>query len=254
MRFSTNIAPLRVDGSVATIAPRLFPGQTGALLVTANPTTGGTLQATAVLERWDGSSWVLVDTVVGLPVTATAGTDNILIDETLYTRVMVDNDLFRWEVTITDDIDPLGPFYTYVLVDLVPHEQYTSVLGAKIVGCDDRLGPPKLSAVQGSQITVRAELYDEDGNPMENLSLVVAGELSFWNQAFNEKQFSIDQTAMIFDDPSLGYVTFTIDESYTTGVPTGIYNVYLELVWFDGHRLEWPQLFRLNVIRERVDL
>ena len=251
MRISVHGIPLRYTSTMDVISPNIRPGNDGSLLVHMDleePT--GSLVLDIYLEREYQGAYLPVFSWVMIPVVLTEGV-TIYGGSHLIRYPLVNTGLWRYRIEYTDETGT-REICTYFSVEDALRIPSTTMVKSSVGGCDTQSNP-RLVVIQGNALDVDAFLYDNQGDPFIGLSSAIGGEIRLINMQTRLVSGTIPFSDLIFDDPEFGEgsLRFTIPDSSTQGFDPGIYHVYFEAQWSD-RVLEWPKLFDLNVIKQRV--
>lgn len=252
MRISCFGTPLRVDTAIDVTMPVVSPGKDVSVLVTLTSEDVGNIVLDIFLEREYSGTYLPVYSWPNTSLSLIQGINSYGGSNYLqYT--LVNTGLWRWRIKWTDDIGA-QEVYTYIEVQDVLRIPSTTMVKSSIGGCGTTLtGIPKLSVIQANDLSVEAFLYDNQGNQFIGLSSATDGEVRLISMETRLVSGTIPFSDLTFDDPELGdgSLLFDIPSTLTSTLAPGIYRVYLQVDWID-RSLEWPQLFDLNVLKQRI--
>ena len=253
MRIAAYGIPLKVLNTFDEILPVVTPGSDVSLYVMFTTEETGDITLSVYLEREYNGEYLPVTSWPDLPLSLIPGNTSYGGSGS-FRKTMVNTGLWRWRIRWTDDVG-VQEISTYYQVQDAIQIPSTTMVKSSIGGCvtTPSTSVPKLSVIQGNNLDVQAFLYDEQGNPYIGLSGATDGEIRLISQDTRLVSGHIPFSDLVFDDPELGdgSLKFSIPRSITEGLESGTYRVYLEVSWVDKI-LEWPKLFDLNVLKQRV--
>lgn len=245
--------PLKVLSTQDELIPVVVPGSDVSVMISFNTQESGDIQLDVFLEREYNGNYLPVFAWPDTNISLTPG-NTFYGGSGHFRRTMVDNGLWRWRLVYIDDTSTSREVFAYYQVQDVVRIPSTTMVKSSVGGCSANLsGIPKLACIQGNDLDVDVFLYDNQGDPFIGLSDATDAEVRFVSMSTRLAAGTISFADIAFDAPELGdgSVRFTIPSTLTEDLLPGIYRTYIQVTWADKI-LEWPQIFDLNVLKQRV--
>lgn len=245
--------PLKVLSTQDQLIPVVVPGSDVSVMISFNTLESGDIQMDVHLEREYNGNYLPVFAWPDINISLIPG-NTFYGGSAHFRRTMVDNGLWRWRLVYTDADNVTREVYAYYQVQDPVVIPSTTMVKSSVGGCSANLsGIPKLACIQGNDLDIDVFLYDNHGDPFIGLSNATDAEVRFVCMNTRLPSGTIPFADISFDVPELGdgSVRFTIPSAMSEDMTPGIHRAYIQITWADKI-LEWPQIFDLNVLKQRV--
>jgi hypothetical protein len=245
--------PLKVLSTQDVLIPVITPGSDASVMVSFNTLETGDIQMDVSLEREVSGSYTPVFAWPDINISLTPG-NTFYGGSDHFERTIVNTGLWRWRIVYIDELFVTREVFSYFQVQDAIKIPSTTMVKSSIGGCSaSPSGAPKLYVIQDNDLDVDAFLYDNQGDSFIGLSTATDAEVRLISVDTRLTAGTIEFADITFDAPELGdgSVQFTIPSALTNTLAPGMYRVYLQVIWAD-RILEWPKIFDLNVMKQRV--